>query len=150
MQSIASLLGVLLLLCSWVVDRAEGVIDWESIPEGLLAGPGVGKAEATDFCGVVRDETLELNDALRGRNLSIAVQYGKGFDFFQYNPDEELSFNNPGGMVPAMLDELARRAGFSWRNSFVGYTFNTTDQLFDDGTLGKWDRMLNWTTSVGF
>jgi len=136
----------IILFCCWGLDGVKGAIDWESIPEGILFGPGVGNVEETDFCGVVRDKSLELNDALRGRNLSVAVQFGPGFDFFQYDPDEELSYSNPGGMVASVLDQLAARAGFSWRNSFVAYTTNTTNVLFGKG-IGKWDRMLNWTTS---
>lgn len=139
----------IILFCCWGIDGVKGAIDWESIPEGILFGPGVGNVEETDFCGVVRDKSLELNDALRGRNLSVAVQFGPGFDFFQYDPDEELSYSNPGGMVASVLDQLAARAGFSWRNSFVAYTTNTTNVLFGKG-IGKWDRMLNWTTSVSF
>ncbi|CAJ1959955.1 unnamed protein product [Cylindrotheca closterium] len=138
--------ALLLVLLLIGILSVEGGIDWQSIPEGVLVGPGVGSVDVTDFCDVVRDTSRDLNDALRGRNLSIAVQYGAGFDFFQYDPDEELSFSNPGGMVASILDELAKRAGFSWRNSFVAYTTNTTDTLFGTGR-GKWDNMLNWTTS---
>lgn len=129
------------------IIRVQAEIDWETIPKGILFGPGVGNVEVTDFCGVVRNTSQELNDALRGRNLSIAVQFGPGFDFFQYDPDQELSPSNPSGMIASVLDDLAARAGFSWRNSFVSYTTNTTNTLFGTGR-GKWDNMLNWTTTV--
>jgi hypothetical protein len=148
MQLSSTIWASLLVLLLGIV-RVEAAIDWETIPEGILFGPGVGNVEVTDFCDVVRDTNRDLNQALRGRNLSIAVQFGAGFDFFQYDPDEELSFSNPGGMIASMLDELATRAGFSWRNSFVAYTTNTTDTLFGTGR-GKWDNMLNWTTTVSF
>jgi len=124
----------------------KGTSNWSEIPEGIFVGPGAGSAQGTDFCDVVRDKSHPLKDALGGRNLSIAVQYGPGFDFFQYNPNEELSRNNPTGMIANVLDELASRAGFSWRNSFVAYNTTTVDELVGKGS-GKWDRMLKETTS---
>jgi len=145
-MQLTSTIRALILLFLLGIVRVEGEIDWESIPEGVVFGPGVGNVKETDFCGVVRDTSQKLNEALRGRNLSIAVQFGAGFDFFRYDPDEELSYSNPSGMIASLLDELATRAGFSWRNSFVAYTTNTTNTLFGTGR-GKWDKMLNWTTS---
>lgn len=143
-----SFFGVLSLLFCWETRGVNGLHNWDSIPDGLLFGPGVGNPNPrTDFCAFVRDESVDLNDALRGRNVSIAVQFGPGFDFFRYDPDKEISSSNPHGMVALMLDNLAFRAGFSWRNHFVAYTANTTDILFGMRTR-KWDRMLNWTTSV--
>lgn len=142
----ASFLGTTLLLLQLLTKTIHAEIDWGSIPEGLIVGPGVGNVNSTnDYCEVLRDASLELNDALRGRNLSVAVQYGPGFDFFQYDPDEDLSATNPSGMIASLLDDLAERAGFSWRYSFVAYDTNATYALHGSG-LGKWDRMLKWTT----
>ncbi|CAJ1948885.1 unnamed protein product [Cylindrotheca closterium] len=124
----------------------EGRTNWTEVPDGAFVGPGVGSAQGTDFCEVVRDKSFQLKDALRGKNLSIASQYGPGFDFFQYDPDEPLSETNPTGMIANVLDELAGRAGFTWRNSFVAYNTTTADILVGTGT-GKWDRMLKETTS---
>ncbi|CAJ1948883.1 unnamed protein product [Cylindrotheca closterium] len=123
----------------------EGRTNWTEIPDGAFVGPGVGSAQGADFCDVVRDNSIALNDALRGRNLSIASQYGPGFDFFQYDPDKPLSETNPTGMIANVLDELASRAGFSWRSSFVAYNATSADLLVGAGT-GKWDRMLKETT----
>ncbi|CAJ1948889.1 unnamed protein product [Cylindrotheca closterium] len=139
-----------LLLLSCILQSpssVDGYIDWETVPEGIFVGPGVGQIQETDFCDVVRDNSMPLLDALKGRNLSIAIQYGPGFDFFIYKPDEPLSPSNPRGMIATMLDELGRRGGFSWRNSFVAYDTNTVNALVGEGD-GKWDRMLNWTIST--
>jgi len=106
----------------------------------------VGNARGTDFCDVVRNKPHDLKNALVGRNLSVAVQYGPGFNFFIYNQEEGLSATNPSGMIANVLDELASRAGFSWRNSFVAYNTTTTDILVGKGA-GKWDRMLKQLTS---
>lgn len=111
-----------------------------------FVGPGVGSVHHTDFCDVVRNASRPLADGLRGRDLSIAVQYGPGFDFFLFDPDEELSSTNPTGMIANVLDELASRAEFTWRNSFVAYNTTTADLLVGKGA-GKWDRMLKETTS---
>lgn len=138
----------LLFLLSLVQIPAlvNGYIDWSKMQEDIFAGPGVGKIQETDFCDVVKDKSIPILDALKGRDLSIAVQYGKGFDFFIYDPNKPLSVENPTGMVATMLDELGRRGGFSWRNSFVAYNVTTVNSLVGEGP-GKWDRMLNWTIS---
>jgi hypothetical protein len=140
--------SIILLLCllCLIEGSAKANLDWSTIQEGLVVGPGVGRVRETDFCGVVRGQTIDLKDALLGRELAIAIQYGEGFDFFQYNPDEELSPSNPTGMVASLLDQLALRAGFFWRNSFVAYNTETVNTLFGTGN-GKWDKMLNWTIS---
>lgn len=130
----ASFLGTTLLILQLLTKTIHAEIDWDSIPEGLIVGPGVGNVNSTnDYCEVLRDASLELNDALRGRNLSVAVQYGPGFDFFQYDPDEDLSATNPSGMIASLLDDLAERAGFSWRYSFVAYDTNATYALHGSG-----------------
>lgn len=134
------------IACLLIPTSVSAEIDWDSIPEGALVGPGFGSARRNDFCGVVRDDSLELNEALSGRNISIVVQYGPGFDFFQYDPNLELSAENPSGMIANLLDDLAERAGFAWREFFVAYDTASTDTLHGIGA-GKWDRMLNFTTS---
>lgn len=106
----------------------------------------MGYATGGDFCNVVRNKSQPLKLALSGRNLSLAVQYGPGFDFFVYNPEEKLSSKNPTGMIAGILDELAARAGFSWRNTFVAYNTTSADILVGKGA-GKWDRMLKQTTT---
>lgn len=145
--SLFKLIGIIIVLV--MIEAKNGVhaeINWASIPEGTIVGPGVGRVKANQFCDVIKDDSMELNEALRGRNLSVVVQYGPGFDFFQYDPREELSEENPSGMIATLLDDLAERAGFFWRNSFVAYNTTSTDILHGTGA-GKWDRMLNWTTS---
>lgn len=124
----------------------DGISNWSQIPEGIFVGPGVGNVQGADFCNVVRNKSQPLQEALLGRNLSIASQYGPGFDFFEYDPNAPLSETNPSGMIANVLDELAKRAGFSWRNSFVAYNTTTADLLVGTGP-GKWDRMLKETTS---
>ena len=124
--------------------NGNGVNTSDSWHHGAILGPGVDIAK-TDFCDVLHNRNksiaIDLEKVLAGRNLSIAIQYGPGFDFFQFNPDEEYSSTNPGGMMADILDELANRAGFAWRDSFVVYDSTTADTIAGKGD-GKWDRML--------
>ena len=136
---------VLLLTLLQAPSSVNGYIDWASIPDTFV-GPGVGQQHETDFCDVVRNNSIDLLDALKGRNVSIAMEYGKGFDFVIYDTEKPVSIANPTGMIPTMLDELARRGGFSWRNSFVAYDTDTINKLVGDGE-GRYNRMLNWTIS---
>ena len=110
MKSVQRVLSLLLFITVPYVESYinwegnwEGRSNWTEIPDGVFAGPGVGSARGTDFCDVVRNKSFALKDALRGKNLSIASQYGPGFDFFQYNPDEPLSETNPAGMIANVL-----------------------------------------------
>ena len=133
----------LLLSILQTLSSVNGYIDWSTAPDTFV-GPGVGQQHETDFCDVVRNSSIELLGALRGKDLSIAVEYGEGFDFFIYDPNEPLSLANPTGMIASMLDELADRGGFSWRESFVAYDTDTINMLVGGGA-GRYDRMLNWT-----
>jgi hypothetical protein len=77
----------------------------------------------TDLCERHRQiysNTIKLEDALRGLNLSVVLTDYK-------NPIDKRFFtlNGKGVIDPSevplfakILDELGRRAGFSWRNSF--------------------------------
>ena len=78
-----------------------------------------------DWCKImsnVYNGTLDLRDVLRGAKLSIsmpnpATYSPKGF----VNADAEGSIltGKEGGLVPELLDELANRAGFTWRESYA-------------------------------
>src|SRR5210317_753986 len=139
---VASSLILLVSLLLQIPPLVNGYIDWNSMPDSFV-GPGVGQNQNTDFCDVIRNSSIELLNALRGRNISIAVEYGEGFDFFLYDPNEPLSMANPTGMISTLLDELARRGGFAWRDTFVAYDTDTINELVGGGD-GRYNRMLNW------
>lgn len=69
---------------------------------------------------LVYDTELELEDALRGLNLTVAITNYK-------EPNEASLFTLKNGKIKeedpglfvVLLDELAARAGFAWRNSFA-------------------------------
>jgi hypothetical protein len=77
------------------------------------------------------NKTVDLPNALRGLNLTVGItQYatGKEASFFSLDADGRIRITSPG-LFAVVLDEVARRAGFEWRNSFGVYPplDNTTD-----------------------
>ena len=93
----------------------------------------------TNVCGqqaLVANGTLPLRDALRGLNLSVAItnyQSPGGALFFTL-VDNKIPTENLG-LNGVIMDELARRAGFQWRHSFVG---------IDPPTNRSWGDLLDW------
>ena len=66
---------------------------------------------------------VELRDALQGLNLSVAMDNyaGTGWNeenFFALSPEGIINAEDPGLFV-VILDEIARRAGFAWRDSYA-------------------------------
>jgi hypothetical protein len=66
------------------------------------------------------NEVIELKDALQGLELSVAMtNYNSHYeDSFFTLVDGKIKKNDPGLFV-VLLDELAKRAGFTWRNRFA-------------------------------
>ncbi|KAI2504707.1 ionotropic glutamate receptor [Fragilaria crotonensis] len=65
--------------------------------------------------------SLSLSEALKGLNLSVVLtdyQLGTTEDAFFSLKDGKIDESNPG-LFAVILDEVARRAGFEWRNSFA-------------------------------
>lgn len=70
-----------------------------------------------DMCeryDMVRLGNITLRDALQGMELRSLMRVG---DFFRYTDEDGIDPLDPG-LLAVMMDELARRAGFTWRNSF--------------------------------
>ena len=57
---------------------------------------------------------MVLADALRGLDLHPAIAAA---EYVVLDEDGRLDEDYPG-LLPTLLDEIARRAGFRWRNSF--------------------------------
>jgi hypothetical protein len=77
------------------------------------------------------NKTVDLPNAMRGLNLTVAItNYGAGKEanFFSLDADGKIRVTSPGYFAD-VLDELARRGGYEWRNSFGVYPprDNTTD-----------------------
>ena len=72
-----------------------------------------------DFCGEqerYQNGDLEINLVLEGKHLNVAL--GPDSTFVKRNPDGSLNENYPG-LMPVLMDEVARRGKFTWRDSFI-------------------------------
>mmetsp|Transcript_1628 Transcript_1628/g.3656 ORF Transcript_1628/g.3656 Transcript_1628/m.3656 type:complete len:798 (+) Transcript_1628:99-2492(+) len=96
---------------------------------------------------LVQDGELDLRDALRGLELRPLLRVGP---FFHYTDDGGIDPLDPG-LLAWMLDELGRRAGFTWRQSFgVVYGLPTDtkpDDVPADETVTFTDLLL-WSTET--
>ncbi|CAB9504715.1 expressed unknown protein [Seminavis robusta] len=79
---------------------------------------------------------VELRHALEGLDLNVILGSYDGA-YFLYDPELGIDKNEPG-LIAVLLDELGRRGGFTWRNSFGVYT----DPINYNMT---WDEMLHWS-----
>ena len=100
----------------------------------------------TDVCDrqkqLYEGEVL-LRDALIGLELTVAMTNYKDVPneeyFFELGDDGKIKEKDPGLFV-VILDELARRAGFQWRNSFVAIP--PLDSSIDGNRT--WTDLLLW------
>ena len=65
----------------------------------------------------VQSDTIDLRDALVGRTLNVGIVLENPFVNY-VNGTEGITLETPGVMIE-IWDELAKRAGFSWRDSFA-------------------------------
>ncbi|CAB9526101.1 receptor ionotropic, NMDA 1 [Seminavis robusta] len=61
---------------------------------------------------------IGLRNALSGLSLRPAVIHVEGNPFFKYSADEGIDTKNPG-IEAELMDAVAERANFTWRNSFA-------------------------------
>jgi hypothetical protein len=78
-----------------------------------------------DWCESMRkvyNGTLAIRDALRGKKLSISMPNPATYTpagFVNADAEGSIPEGTEGGFVVEILDELARRAGFTWRESYA-------------------------------
>jgi Ligand-gated ion channel len=88
--------------------------------------------------------TYDLPNALQGLNLSVAIpNYIRGKEKFYFTLDavtQQIDPANPG-LFALILDELAARAGFQWRDTFVPFT--PLDPTADGNRT--WTDILTWS-----
>ena len=85
---------------------------------------------------------INTSDALRGLNTSACIgdSGGSSDDYlFQLSPNGTMPENNPG-IMPLLLDEVAKRAWFECRNRFSSAKFSSTG--FETCT-----QLLVWSTN---
>lgn len=107
--------------------------------------PGVSHRQ--DFCGqyqLFQNGSLALRDGLRGLVLHPII--GPGRTYFRYTEAHGIDESYPGILIE-LLDELADRAGFEWRDSFAVLDPPTGNTTYTE--LLKWgsetyDLAVNW------
>ena len=105
-----------------------------------------------DRQGLFHNGTLPLRDALSGFALRPALYIG---DFFSLNNETEAIDEERPGLIVELLDELAERAGFTWRDSFGVFDYRDMEknQTFDEllkWTVETYDLSCNsWSSSIG-
>jgi len=88
------------------------------------------------------NDNITLSEALQGLNLSVVLtnyQTPGNTPFFTLNPDGVIDPEHPG-LFAIILDEVAARAGFSWRNSY-GVVLSIDSTTDDNKT---WSDLLEW------
>lgn len=89
---------------------------------------------------------VTLGEALKGLNLSVVLpnyQTDANKPFFTLNDDGVIDPYNPG-LYAIIMDELARRAQFSWRNSY-----GVVPPLDSDTDGNKtWSDLLQWSVET--
>lgn len=96
------------------------------------------------------NNSLELPDALQGLDLTVAItdyNFGTPEDaFFSLDNERRIRHyqSDYPGIFCVVLDEVARRAGFTWRNSFAVY------EPLDPATDGNktWTDILEWAVDT--
>ena len=91
----------------------------------------------------VRLGNVTLRDALKGLELRPLMRVGT---FFQYTNENGIDPDDPG-LLAIMMDELARRAGFTWRNSF-GVVFGLPEPPNVDKTTTTRESSNSTTASL--
>lgn len=89
--------------------------------------------------------------ALEGLNLSVAItQYTKPYEDAFFNLDENGRIPSPGsnpgpGLFVTIMDEVAKRARFQWRNSFVAVE---AVDLSAANVNKTWSDLLEWQVNT--
>ena len=114
-----------------------------------VALPGIAELEyidaessidlRTNLCDRHReliDGTVDLTNVLQGLNLSVALQVHT--NLFRLDSDGAIPSKGYLGLNAVILDELAKRAGFQWRHSFVAFP------PLDKNSNYTWTDKLKW------
>ena len=113
--SAALVLQLLLLPLFGVLNFARG-----QEPPTFPDQPFTNVTHRTRLCSInekIISGEVELKYALQGLEITVGVIDHSVESFMRFNPEGGIDTDNPG-LFPTLIDELARRAGFTWRNSY--------------------------------
>jgi hypothetical protein len=125
------------------------IVNAQQSPSILVDKFDVTKNYRTNVCDRQRqvwNGTLAFPDALSGLNLTVVLtdyQYGTAEDEYFSLLNGKIREGYPG-LLAIIMDEVARRAGFSWRNTFG--TYSPLDSKLDGNKT--WTDILLWAVEV--
>ena len=99
-----------------------------------------------DRQGMIYRDEVSLDRALEGLELSVVLTNYTTWPntaFFALNKDGVIDPDEPG-LIAVLMDELADRAGFTWRNSY-GVIQPLTKEADGNRT---WSELLSWETQT--
>jgi hypothetical protein len=147
------LLAVLcfLVFTSWLCGQKlpHGSVNAQEFPYVSVNKFDLNVSYRTNLCErqlMIWNGTMELPNVLSGLKLSVAItnyQTGKETYFFSLTNDNRIDEKNPG-LFAILLDELASRAGFEWRNSFIAHP--PLDPMTDGNKT--WTDILTWAVTT--
>jgi hypothetical protein len=147
---------ILLLLCFLQHHTVSSLLGGEKL--SFTTEPfAADVTHRQDICGryeLFRSGELELRYALEGLALRPVMRLN---DYFNYDFETGIDDSDPG-LMATLMDELADRAGFTWRGSFaileppkasLNLTWTFTDLLIwsvdtYDITINWWDQSVEW------
>jgi hypothetical protein len=94
--------------------------------------------------------TVELRNALNGAQLNVAIGFDEEYVNLRVVQDTRTALDptDPGLMID-ILDEVATRSGFTWRNSFILEGNPYTDEEGNPYEQDKdWSDLLQWSTET--
>lgn len=80
---------------------------------------------------------VDLREALQGMQLRPILGVYVG-GYFNYDDETGIDKNDPG-LAAVLLDELARRGQFTWRDSFA---------IYKEPTNSSWTELLEWSVET--
>lgn len=116
MPRVVAVIAALLLALAKTEAEQEPYQGWSKAAFTTAPfAPGIShRQDICEYFNAYGNGTVELRDALRG--LALRPVFGTT-EYFPYDADKGIDPRNPG-IVVAIMDELAQRAGFTWRDSF--------------------------------
>lgn len=140
------------LLCVSADDLSNNDNFWTPNPNLTVDMFNYNITKRQNFCALqdqLDDGQIELRDALYGLNLNVALLLDD--KYVTYDERGNIDSRNPG-LVVEILDEVSRRGGFTWQDSFASiskdaFRARTGDETWTDflmWTISTYDISINW------
>ena len=97
------------------------------------------------FLNSTNSTTLDMRRALEGLKLNVALGAYDG-SFFNYDAEKGIDPYNPG-IAAELMDELADRGGFTWRDTFGVYYLPAQNTSWTDlllWSIETYDLNVDW------